>query len=199
MTGIQALERIAATKPVKPGMIEKVEFEYERQGTQTLIANFEVATGKVIYPYINATRTEIDFVANIKSLTSYDPNGEWIIISDQLNTHKSESLVRLIAKMCDITDDLGVKGKSGILKSQESRAEFLSDSSHRIRFLYTPKHASWLNQIEIWFSILMRRLIKRSSFTSVEDLKRNIFRFIKYYNVSAKAFKWTYAGKVLVK
>lgn len=119
---------------------------------------------------------------------------------DQLNTHKSESLVRLFAKHLNISEDsLGEKGKHGILENMETRAAFLSDASHRIRVQYTPKHCSWLNQIEIWFGILCKKLInKRSSFNSIEDLEKKIELFIEYYNkYLAKPFKWTYAGKLL--
>ena len=119
-------------------------------------------------------------------------------MADQLNTHKSEMLVRLVAQRCGIDDDLGVKGRHGILKSMASRKRFLSDAGHRIRFVYTPRHCSWLNQVEIWFSILARRLLKRSSFISVEDLKARALQFIEYFNsVLAKPFRWTYSGRPL--
>jgi transposase len=197
-TGIQALEREHPTRPMKPGLVERREFEYIRHGTQALIANFEVATGKLVSPSIGTTRTEADFRSHISRTMSIDPDGEWIFIADQLNTHKSESLVRLVAERCGIEVDLGIKGKSGILKSMQSRSAFLQDTSHRIRFIYTPKHTSWLNQIEIWFSILVRRVLKRGNFTSVAQLRDRILAFIDYFNQTmAKPFKWTYAGRPL--
>jgi transposase len=202
-TGIQALERKHPNLPMKPDHIERREFEYIRHGTQTLIANFEVATGKLLIPSIGTTRTETDFASHIEQTITTDPQASWLFIVDQLNTHKSEALVQLVYKHCELGLDeaeLGVKGKSGILESMKTRKAFLSDLSHRIRFVYTPKHASWLNQIEIWFSILVRRLLKRSSFTSTDDLKQCILDFIDYFNKAlAKPFKWTFAGKPLCK
>ena len=197
MTGIQALERAAPTKPLRPGQVEKREFEYVRHGTQALIANLDIATGKMVSPSVNATRTEVDFVAHMAQTIAADPEAKWTIVLDQLNTHQSEGLVRLVAQLCHLPDELGVKDKSGILKSMTSRAAFLSDPSHHIRFVYTPKHSSWLNQIEIWFSTLVRRLLKRPSFISVDDLRQRLLDFIAFFNRSAKPYKWTYKGRPL--
>lgn len=203
-TGIQALERATPTKPMRPGAAgqagksERQEYEYIRHGTQCLTANFEVATGKQIAPSIGATRTEPDFATHIAQTVATAPDDQWIFITDQLNTHQSESLVRWVADAIGETRDLGEKGKSGILKSMSSRAEFLADAKHRIRFVYTPKHCSWLNQIEMWFSILVRRLLKRASFTSIAELRQRILEFIEYFNRTlAKPFKWTYKGRPL--
>jgi transposase len=197
-TGIQALERLHPALAMRPGKIERQEFEYARHGTQCLIANFEVATGQVLAPTVGATRTEEDFAAHIAQTIATDAAAPWIFVVDQLNTHQSEALVRLVAAADGIRADLGVKGTTGILASMASRKAFLEEPSHRIRFVYTPKHSSWLNQIEIWFGILVRRVLKRGSFPSVEALRTRILAFIAYFNATlAKPFKWTYKGRPL--
>lgn len=197
MTGIQALERVVI-KPMRSGDVERVEFEYTRHGTQCLLANFDVVSGHVIAPTVSDTRTEADFVAHLQQTVALAPQDGWVFVLDQLNTHKSESLVRWIADACGMTGDLGVKGRRGILNSMETRAAFLSDPTHRIRLVYTPKHTSWLNQVEIWFSILVRRLLKRGNFRSKAHLKERILGFIHYFNTTlAKPFQWTYKGKAL--
>jgi len=194
-TGIQALERIADTKPTRPGQIEKIEFEYTRHGTLCLIPSFDVATGKIIAHYLGETRTEEDFAKHIETTVGIAPEDKWIFISDQLNTHKSETLVRLVANLIDFKEELGVKGKSGILENTKTRQKFLSDPSHRIRFVYTPKHCSWLNQVEIWFGILVRKVLRRGNFTSKDDLRQKIVNFIDYFNrTMAKPYKWTCKG-----
>lgn len=194
MTGIQAREHKYPDKPVMPGKTARMEFEYIRHGTTSLIGFFDIASGRMETPYLNPTRTEEDFVKAVSTLVDTDPVASWTFVCDGLNTHKSESLVRFVAEQCGLSEDLGRKGKAGILKSQESRTEFLSQKDHRIRIVYTPKHCSWMNQIEIRFGIINRCLLKRKSYKSIEELEASIRRFIEQYNLRAKPFKWTYKG-----
>jgi len=197
-TGIQATERKHPTKPMKPGHVALREFEYIRHGTQALIASFEVATGQIIASSVGPRRTEEDFADHIEAVIETAPDAGWIFIVDQLNTHKSETLVKMVTRHCGLEAELGVKGKSGILASMPTRAAFLSDTDHRIRFAYTPKHTSWLNQIEIWFSVLVRKVLRRGNFVSTEALKQRIESFIEYFNrTMARAYKWTYQGRPL--
>jgi DDE superfamily endonuclease len=198
-TGMQALERSAETMPMKPGLPESREHEYIRHGTQCLTANFEVATGEIIAPTVETTRNEADFAAHMKQTIATDAEAGWVIVADNLTTHCSVTLVLLIAGMLAIPEStLGQKGKSGVLKSVKTRKAFLADPSHRIRFVYVPKHTSWLNQVEIWFSVLSRRLLRRGNFRSVTDLRQQVLGFIEYQNrVHAKPYRWTYTGRPL--
>ena len=198
-TSIQALERLHPALPTRPGLVERQEHEYKRHGTRCLIANFEVATGKVIAPSIARTRTNEDFASHIARTIATDPDAAgWIFVVDRLNIHQSEDLVKLVAKECSIELELTKKGNLKHIGSMASRRAFLEEPTHRIRFVYTPKHTSWLNQIELWFSILARRLLKRGNFISVEDLRQQILLFIEYFNrTMAKPFKWTYKGQPL--
>jgi transposase len=198
MTGIQALERIAATIPMSFGQPARPEFEYKRHGTITFIGNFHTVLGELLAPTLGPTRTEEDFVAHIDQTIKLDPTTGYVFLCDNLNTHQSAGLVELVARLCGIEEDLGKKGKRGVLKSMKSRQEFLSDLSHRIRFVYLPKHTSWLNQIEIIFGIVTRKVIRRGNFKSVEDLRCKLSAFFVYFNeVFAKPFNWTYTGHPL--
>jgi len=194
-TGIQAISHLKTTSP-KQGVNKRIESEYTRNGTTCLIAARDVCTGKIISYNLGKTRTEINYLNHIKSIVDTGPNKNHIIVADQLNTHKSESLVKWIAAQCDIKIDLGVKGKFGVLKSQKTRMKFLENEDHKIRFLYTPKHCSWMNQIENWFSTLQRKVIKNGQFESVQILNMGIANFISYYNeVLARPIRWTFSGE----
>jgi transposase len=198
MTGIQALERVAATLPMHPGQQELQEFEYKRNGTLTLIGNLEVVTGEMVAPTLGPTRTETDFVRHIEQTIRMDPDAGYVFVLDNLNIHQSAGLVEMVAKLCGIKDELGKKGVRGVLKSQKSRQEFLSELGHRIRFVYLPKHTSWLNQIEVIFGVVMRKVIRRGNFTSVADLRSKLLAFLTYFNdVFAKPFQWSYTGRPL--
>jgi hypothetical protein len=199
MTGVQALERKHPGLPMAKGKVAAQEFEYIRHGTRAFILNFDVASGQVVAPSCGPTRTEADFLAHIQRLVATDPEAvRWHIVCDNLNIHKSVSLVQYVAEVSGVTESLGAAGERGVLQSMRTRAAFLSDPSHQIVFHYTPKHASWLNQVEIWLSVLVRKVIRRGNFTSVEELQAKVYAFIDYYNrTMAKPYRWTYQGKAL--
>src|SRR6266704_7150085 len=201
MTGVQALARAAPGLPLRPGKVERREFEYIRHGTLSFMINFDVVTGKVICPSVGPTRTETDFLAHIRCTVESDPNAtQWHVVVDNLNTHCSESLVRYVAETSGIRDDLGIKAKCGILKSTVTRAAFLTDVSHKVVFHYTPKHGSWLNQVELWLSILARRFLKRGDFRSAQDFEARLVDYLEGYNTHmAHPYRWTYTGQPLVR
>lgn len=204
MTGVQALERLHPTLPMQPGRVERREFEYIRHGTRSFIIDLNVASGRIANTSCGPTRTEVDFAAHVRRTVEGEPDvSKWHFVVDNLDTHRSETLVRVVARVSGLGEgELGEKGKHGILHNGETRAAFLSNPTHKIVFHYTPKHSSWLNQIEIWLSILVRTLLRRGSFRSfrsVEELEAKVLEFIQYYNQTmAKPFAWTYQGKALV-
>lgn len=199
LTGVQALERTHPGLPMVPGKVERREFAYIRHGTTSFMITRDVVSGRVLAPAGGPTRTAADFLAHLQRVVATDPDAtRWHVAADNLNIHLSTPLVRYVAALSGITDDLGEPGKRGILRTRHTRAAFLADPSHHLVFHYTPKHASWMNQVEIWLSILARKLLRRGSFTSVEDLTAKVLAFIAYYNATmARPFKWTYQGTPL--
>ena len=193
-TGIQALYRKEAK--MKKGSVKKREYEYKRNGTTTLIAAQDVSTGKIVTGNLGPTRTEQDFLKFCQQTVAlYPKEDEVIFLADQLNTHQSASLVEWIAKQIDYKESLGKKGQRGILKSMASRMIFLENKEHRIRFVYTPKHCSWLNPIENWFGKLQRHVITGGVFASVQELETKIKDYISYYNrCMLKPLKWKFKG-----
>jgi len=200
LTGVQALERKHPGLPLASGKVERREFEYVRRSTRSFILSRDVASGQIVAPSGGPTRTEADFLAHIRGVVATDPTAtRWHFVVDNLNTHQSAALVRYVAEASGCAEPLGGKGESGVLASQSSRAAFLGDPGHAIVFHHTPKHSSWLNQVAIWLSILTRKLLKRGSFTSPEDLQDKVLAFIAYYNSTmAKPFTWTHQGKALL-
>lgn len=198
MTSLAANERRAETKLALPNQVAKVECQYTRHGTLSLTGSWDVVLGQIVHTTIDETRDAEDFASHICQTIATDPLANWIIVADNLNTHYGEPMVRSVAELLGIDQGkLGDKKKRrGVLGCVQSRREFLTDPSHRIRFVYTPKHSSWLNQIEVVFGVIARRVIRSGDFSSKQDLKTKLLEFIDYYNRSfAKPLNWTYTGR----
>ena len=195
-TSIQALQRLEDRAPDSKGKGKRKEFEYVRNGTGGLIAAISVGKGNIVQQMLHPTHNEQDFATFIQmTVPLFPPEDEVIILADHLNTHLSETLVRYVAKQIGFHNELGIKGKKGILKNLDSRKTFLENPEHRIRFVFTPKHCSWLNPIENWFAKLQRHVITNGNFSSVKELNAKIEAYINYYNLClSKPLNWKFKG-----
>lgn len=192
-TGIQALERARPTAPAAPGRPERRDPEYVRHGTRCLLATLVVPTGQVIGS-VTEHRGRWDFVRHVRDVVEQFPGVQrfhWVM--DNLNTHYTFELCQYLGKLS------GVWPGRPPLRTGAQRRAFLADARHKHVVHYTPKHGSWLNQVEIWFGVLGRRLLRRGDFRSVEELACRILGFIAAYNLhEAHPYEWTYTGKPLV-
>ncbi len=193
-TGMQILERKHPTKPAVPGKVERREHEYIRHGTRALIASFAVPTGQVAWN-LGTTRTSEDFATHLCCARKQFPEMDrydWVM--DNLNTHWSLDVCRVVAEWCDVPF---VKKQ---LQRGADRRAFLTDPSHKHVFHFTPKHGSWLNQVELWFGVLERRFLRRGEFRSPKEFEQRLRSFLDDYNACyAHPYRWTYTGDPLVR
>lgn len=193
-TGMQILQRKYPTQPVAPGKPEKREFEYIRHGTRAMITSFAVPTGEVVWD-LGLTRTSEDFGKHIGHVAMHFhqfDRFDWVV--DNLNTHWSLEVCEYIAALSDVPFE------PRQLQTGAQRRLFLTDPTHKHVFHFTPKHGSWLNQVELWFSVLSRRFLKRGDFASPAEFEQRLGAFMESYNARyAHPYRWTYTGQPLVR
>lgn len=193
-TGMQILQRKYPTRLARPGHPEKREHEYIRHGTRALIASFVVPTGEVVWN-LGETRTADDFAAHLLQVVARFadwPRLTWVV--DNLNTHWSLQACEILAAL---------NGRSfcpRALRRGEQRKAFLTDPDYAHRFVFTPKHGSWLNQVELWFGTLARRFLKRGDFKSAQEFVTRLTAYLEDHNAHrAHPYRWTYTGQPLVR
>jgi transposase len=205
-TGMQILQRKYATIPPCPALFDsngnvirrgrpaKREFEYIRHGTRCLLTTFCVATGKVVWD-LGQTRTSADWAAHLRHVREEFPaqrGYDWVV--DNLNTHWSLDICRLVGEWC------GVSVVEKELSNGAQRKAFLSNPEHAHVFHFTPIHGSWLNQVELFFSVLSRRLLRRGDFSGAQEFEERMERWLTDYNARhAHPYRWTYTGEPLVR
>lgn len=193
-TGMQVLDRVAPTQPPAPGRPERREFEYIRLGTRTMITTFVVPTGEVVWD-LGPTRTSLDFRAHVLRVAAHFremKRFDWVV--DNLNTHQSLELCEVMAYLN------GRPFRRRELKTQEQRGAFLSEPGYRHVFHYTPVHGSWLNQVELFFSVVARQFLKRGDFGSLKEFEERLRAYLVESNQErAHPYRWTYTGEPLVR
>jgi len=193
-TGMQILQRKYPTRLARPGHPEKREHEYIRHGTRALIASFVVPTGEVVWS-LGPTRTSVDFANHLQQVAHHFRTWSritWVV--DNLNTHWSREACAVLAAL----NGLAFEPKR--LSTGVERRAFLTDPEHRYRFVFTPKHGSWLNQVELWFSVLVRRFLKRGDFASAAECEQRLAVYLGAYNAREKhPYRWTYTGQPLIR
>jgi transposase len=193
-TGMQVLQRKYPTQPIRPGHPEKREHEYIRHGTRALIASFVVPTGEVVWD-LGPTRTSVDFARHLDRVATHFREWEkitWVV--DNLNAHWSLEVCRVLAELNRLPFEPNQLSTGG------ERKAFLTDGNHRYRLAFTPTHGSWLNQVELWFSVLSRRFLKRGDFAAAAEFETRLRAYLEAYNAREKhPYRWTYTGQLLVR
>lgn len=193
-TGMQILQRKYPTQLARPGHPEKREHEYIRHGTRALIASFVVPTGEVVWN-LGPTRTSIDFATHLKQVADHFRTWSRITwVMDNLNTHWSQQACEVLAALN------GLVFEPKRLSTGAERRAFLTDPEHRYRFVFTPTHGSWLNQVELFFSVLARRFLQRGDFACAAEFEERLAAYLEAYNAREKhPYRWTYTGQPLVR